>query len=312
MQPIPLTDGVPVRDQPVGLQTEFFHPIATVFSQAILQKAVSLMAFVEKGLSSAAAFCIGGISLAVAPVPGAMEASVGAVGMIAYGLGLKERHGPECDKVLAGIRRRIRRDYAAYIESEGENWRVADELAQADEALATHLPGCFVDRHALADLAVDAEGFAGNVSAMALAELAQRDAGLFGAGAANDLPRRYAADVITAGMAAARENRDYWKKLELPLTLAIAKGVGEIRDDVRGLDRKIEEQASAASSRHDELMERIARLEAKAGGAEAVADLNSQTLGASDADFRGLLEIVLEKQVAAAGCCSVACEVIAG
>ena len=159
------------------------------------------MGFYENGLERTAAICVGATSLAFGALPsGVLETGVGLAGVAGFVLGKSQKFGPECARVRNRIRKKVLEDYDAYIKAEGDNWDLNADLQSADEALQECLGECVIDRKKLAASAVTPKGFPQQAVIVIMDGLAEVRPDLFGEGRKEDLPYRYATDVVRAGI----------------------------------------------------------------------------------------------------------------
>jgi len=215
------------------------------------------MGFYENGLERTAAICVGATSLAFGALPsGALEAGVGLAGIAGFVLGQSQKFGPECARVRNRIRKKIMEDFGAYIKAEGDDWELKAGLKSADKALQECLGECVIDRKKLAASAVTPKGFPEQAVTVIMDGLAAIRPDLFGEGRKEDLPHRYATNVVQAGIEEAAGNAQYYRELEPVLMFEMAKALGQVRQDIAETNqttKRIEQETNKISETVDAL-----------------------------------------------------------
>lgn len=181
----------------------------------------------ETGFERVAQISIGLAALAGgAPTEAGLIAPIAAIG----GALVDQRRdfGPESERVRRRIRAQLRKDYAAYIVGEGDDWAMRADLRVADAALADHLGDCVIDQAALAAAAVTPDGFRAAASSQILTALAARNAALFDPDGGAPLAAAYAQDVVRIALETVATDLDYFRGLAPHLHLTVARRVAAI------------------------------------------------------------------------------------
>ncbi len=199
----------------------------------------------EGSLGNVAAFCVGTAAVAFgAPPAGAVEATVGAAGLIGFILGRARKFGPECHRVRGRIQAEIRKNYENLISGSDGSFDAQAELAAADDALKETLGQCIIDRKALAASAVSPAGFPDQAVLVVLKSLGEARPDLFGPEQRETLAYRLARDVIHAGIEAAVSDADYYRQLEPILMYEMAAALGSIRDSTARIELLLDKLSS--------------------------------------------------------------------
>ncbi|SDE08527.1 tetratricopeptide repeat protein [Rhodospira trueperi] len=256
------------------------------------------MGTLTDNLGNVAALCVGGAAVAVAAstgtlglAPGALETTAAAAGGLIGGvLGRKDRFGPETARVLTAQRKAVLEGYAAFVAAEGDDWALRADLTAADSALAEALKGCVLDRQRLAKAAVSPEGFAEAATAAVMEALGKERPDLFGPEKAKTLPYAFARAVITAGLAAAWQNRRFYDALEPALILEMARGIGVLDERTRRMEAMLADLvARGGTGEARELLEKLATGFEAENPKAGLADLET-FLTAKVAEYKGLRE----------------------
>ncbi|MBX3495070.1 MAG: hypothetical protein KF769_02405 [Parvibaculum sp.] len=239
----------------------------------------------DKSFERLAALSIGTIAVAFGNPAGAVPASIGAAGLIRDVMVRNQQFGPENPRILAKLREKVRDGYSEFLERDADGWGANAELVAADRALQEALNSSQFDRESLAKAAVSSAGFVETATEIVMVALAERRPDAFGAGQSGTIAHRYARDVIRAGLSAAFENENYYRKLEPRFVLEIAGVLGEVREDVHIANAKLDRQESM-------LAEVLATLQQPAPSAllsQLAADFGHDNPAASDEEFRTFL-----------------------
>jgi len=239
------------------------------------------MGFLDQGLGNTASACVGLTSMAFGGLglPGVGKAAIGLAGLTGFVLAKRQKFGPECERVRGRIQATLLESYHDLIRVEGDDWVLSADLTAADEALRAGLGACFIDRRRLAQSAVTPEGFPKKAVALLLEELARREPALFGPGRETGIAYRFAHDVLAAGIHAAVEDPEYYRRLEPDLIFAMAQALGLSVEKLDILTAKVEtlqRSLDSLTARQGEAAE-IAALQARIGEYEAVIASLRQT-----------------------------------
>ncbi len=196
------------------------------------------MGFLTQNSGNIANLCIGTAAVALGNLTGLKEAAIGAAGLIDFVHKQNAKFGPECARVRGRIQQQVMTGYGHLLTGSDGHADARIELEAADKALSQHLGVCIIDRATLAAYAVTPQGFLEPAVQMVMQGLAQKAPELF---VANSLAHRFASDVLRAGLSAAIENTDYYRRLEPHLMLAMAQGIG-------GIDKKLDAVAATVDS----------------------------------------------------------------
>jgi len=158
--------------------------------------------------------------------------AVAAAGLAAATIDLTRKDGPESKAALKKIIRSVRRDFDAWADS--ERLDLSGQLLAAETALAEELNGCILDRRALAQSALDPDGFPASATRLVIAALAER-APIFREDAGSPLGREFAETVIASALRAAVEERAYFERLQPHLMFEALRGLGVLQRDMKSL-----------------------------------------------------------------------------
>jgi tetratricopeptide (TPR) repeat protein len=234
------------------------------------------MSFIEGSLDKITALCVGATAMAVGIPTGALEASVGAAGLIGFILGRQERFGPECRRVRQRIQARLLQNYTALVSGSDGGTNTQQDLLAVNEVLDAALEKCVIDRQKLAASAVTAKGFPDRAVEVVMEGLGKAHPEFFSSACADTLPYRFATDVVRAGITAAIRNADYYRQLEPQLMFEMARALGELRRDVGSIKLTVEEI-------RDEYRREL--------------DVAKRDLHATETDLIALLAAILQKRV---------------
>ncbi len=265
--------------------------------QSDSQESGLFVSVLEKSLGNAALLCGGGIGLAVGLPGGAIETAVGLAGLAEYGFSTKQRHGPECARIQKKMRRAILKDFQTQVRAEGNRFSATEELRLADDALAHSLTDCFVNHATLAQAALSPETFPKAAIDHIMGQLAASNHALFGPGAAGTFSYNFAHRVVTAGVLAALESREYWDRMRPYLEIAVAQQVGKTGADVVAVKDDVAAMREEMRQGFTDLMMERERAETPATARFTTLE---DELNTTRQDFLGLLKTVLDQDVAPA------------
>lgn len=192
-------------------------------------------------LASTTALCFGLSAIYLGTSGDATDAAVGLAGVASWVLKGKQDFGPDSPKVMRAIGKRVQEAFEKTYGREN-GWSSAD-LEIADEAMHAALGrGATLNKDDIARAAIAPEGLPTAVINKIMSKLGEADPENFGpkAKAKGKVSYTYANAVLSAGLEAAFENEEFFKKLQPKLLLEMASALGKISNDTAAIIRKQE------------------------------------------------------------------------
>ncbi len=243
------------------------------------------MSILANVLDKVTALCVGTTAVALSGGSvGAIEATVGAAGLIGFVIGRKAKFGPESARVRGRIQAEIFADYRLLLSGSDGDLGEDDDLVAASLALDDALTDCIFDRASLAAAAVSERGFPEQAVDVIMSGLAVAAPDFFAPARSATLGFRFARDVVRAGITAAVADADYYRQLEPHLMFEMGRALGSVKADVAVIATKIDGIGVGIDAIRTEYRREL--------------DLAKAQLHATETDLVALLSAILERRVA--------------